>query len=64
MKITTLVLSFMLISASVLFAQSVVINSDGSSPDGSAMLDVKSTDKGFLAPRMTETQRDAISSPA
>lgn len=33
-------------------------------PDGSAMLDVSSTTMGFLAPRMTETQRDAISSPA
>jgi len=27
------------------------------------MLDVKSTTKGFLPPQMTETQRDAISSP-
>lgn len=30
----------------------------------SAMLDVQSTTKGFLPPRMTTTQRDAISSPA
>ncbi len=30
----------------------------------SALLDVQSTSKGFLAPRMTTTQRDAISSPA
>ena len=42
----------------------VDINTDGSSADGSAMLDVKSTDKGFLPPCMTTTQRDAISSPA
>ncbi len=41
----------------------VSINADGSNADGSAMLDVKSIDKGFLPPRMTETQRDAISSP-
>jgi len=45
------------------FAQ-VAVNSDGSSPDGSAMLEVKSTDKGFLPPRMTTAQRDAIGSPA
>ncbi|MCP3999450.1 MAG: DUF1566 domain-containing protein [Gammaproteobacteria bacterium] len=32
-------------------------------PASSAGLDVKFTDKGFLPPRMTETQRDAISSP-
>lgn len=42
----------------------VGINTDGSSPDGSAMLDVKSTSKGLLAPRMTSAQRLAIASPA
>lgn len=30
----------------------------------SAILDVQSTTQGFLAPRMTSTQRDAISTPA
>ena len=33
-------------------------------PDASAILDVASTSKGVLFPRMTETQKDAISSPA
>jgi len=42
----------------------VGINTDGSQPDNSAQLDVKSTTKGFLPPRMTTTQRDAIISPA
>ncbi|NCC88436.1 MAG: DUF1566 domain-containing protein [Clostridia bacterium] len=42
----------------------VSITTDGSSADGSAMLEVKSTDKGFLPPRMTKEQRDAISTPA
>ena len=42
----------------------VAINSDNSNPDPSAMLDVKSTDKGMLVPRMTTTQRTAISMPA
>jgi hypothetical protein len=45
-------------------AQSVSINSDGSEADPSAILDVKSTTKGFLAPRMTKVQRNAIASPA
>ncbi len=33
-------------------------------PDASAKLEVASTNKGFLPPRMTSTQRQAISSPA
>ena len=34
------------------------------SPDASALLDVESTEKGMLIPRMSEPERDAISSPA
>ncbi len=53
----------MLYPFSTLFAQ-VGINTNGSVPDGSAMLDVKSSTKGMLLPRMTVTQRNAIASPA
>ena len=53
-----------LLIASSAFAQSVGINADGSAPNSSAMLDVSSTTKGFLAPRMTLAQRTAISTPA
>lgn len=35
-----------------------------SSPDASAILDVSDTTRGLLIPRMTESQRDAIASPA
>jgi uncharacterized protein (TIGR02145 family) len=45
-------------------AQSVGINADGSAANASAMLDVGSTTKGFLPPRMTTTERDLIASPA
>lgn len=45
-------------------AQNVGINSDGSLPDNSAMLDIKSTDKGLLIPRMTQAVREAIATPA
>jgi len=63
MKKLKLILAVLFISAGA-FAQNVGINSDGSAPDASAMLDVSSTTSGLLAPRMTEAQRTAISSPA
>jgi hypothetical protein len=44
-------------------AQSVGINATGDAPNGSAMLDVSSTSKGFLPPRMTSAQKGLISSP-
>ena len=45
-------------------SQSLSINTDGSSADASAMLDVKSTVKGILVPRMNKTERNAIAAPA
>jgi hypothetical protein len=45
-------------------AQSVAINTDGSTADSSAILDVKSTNKGVLIPRVTLNQKNAIASPA
>ncbi|MFK5857053.1 MAG: FISUMP domain-containing protein [Bacteroidota bacterium] len=42
----------------------VAINSDGSSPNNNAILDIKSTNKGVLIPRMTNTQIELIPSPA
>jgi hypothetical protein len=59
-----LVLFVMLLTGSQLFSQNVSITNDGSAADASAMLDVKSTSKGILVPRMTTSQRDQISSPA
>lgn len=55
---------FLLIAALTMVAQSVAINTDGSPPDLSAILDVKSIDKGVLVPRMMASQRDAIVNPA
>ena len=46
------------------YGQGIAINNDNSNPDPSAMLDVKSTSSGLLVPRMTQTQRNAIASPA
>lgn len=36
----------------------------GATPDASSALDVSSTTKGLLLPRMTEAERDAIAAPA
>jgi len=47
----------------LLFSQ-VGINTDGSSPDNSAILDIKSSLKGVLIPRVTQAQRTAIPGPA
>ena len=44
--------------------QGVAINTDGSTPDANAILDLKSTTKGLLLPRMTTAQRNAIANPA
>jgi len=61
----TLYLSILLlILATMLVGQSVGINVDGTDPDNSAILDVKSVSKGLLIPRMTAAQIAGISSPA
>ena len=52
--------------AILLFANVIVLSQTGigtTTPDPSAQLDVSSTDKGLLPPRMTEAEKDAISSP-
>jgi len=42
----------------------VAISTDNSAPDNSAMLDIKSSDKGILIPRMSAAERNTISNPA
>jgi uncharacterized protein (TIGR02145 family) len=51
-----------LLMAPKLTAQ-VAINTDGGPPDSSAILDLRSTEKGLLIPRMTFVQRNAIENP-
>ncbi len=60
-KLSIIIILFLLANTFI-FAQNVGINT--TSPDNSAALDVTSTDKGVLVPRMTTTQRTAISTPA
>lgn len=58
-----LLLFFLLVTGISIQAQ-VAVNTDGTAPDNSAMLDVKSSTKGILAPRMTLAQRNTIINPA
>lgn len=57
-----LIYSFLLFLLSANTIAQVGIGTDN--PDNSAMLQVESTDKGFLLPQMTSTQRIDVSSPA
>ena len=58
------VLAASLIGVSTAFAQGVGINATGAAVDTSAILDLSSTNKGLLVPRMTAAQRAAIVLPA
>lgn len=57
---------FCLLTIAGLHAQTegVSINSTGSDPDASSILDIQSTDKGLLIPRMTTSHRILINNPA
>ena len=53
-----------LLTVTIRLSAQVAVTTDGSGPDNSAMLDVKSTTKGLLPPRMTTNQRTSIVAPA
>ena len=59
-----LVIFFIIYVSRVTAQQGVAITTDGSAPHTSAALDIKSTSKGLLIPRMTTAQRNAIVNPA
>lgn len=56
-------LAMFLSSTGAKFPTSVAVGTS-SDPVASAQVEIVSTTKGFLPPRMTTTQRNAISSPA
>ena len=62
MKFFLFIILFFLSQISISNAQ-MGINSTGTAPNSSAMLDVSSTTKGLLPPRMTSAQKTAIASP-
>lgn len=59
--LTWVVLSFMSYQT---FAQSLAVNTTGTAANTSSMVDITSTTKGLLIPRMTAAQRTAIGTPA
>jgi len=61
-KTVLLALSIPLVQ--ILFAQGVGINETGGDPHPSAILDASSSEKGFLPPRLSSVERDAIAGPA
>lgn len=63
-KSTSLLLILFIIFIEKAAAQNIAINTTGNMPDTSAMLDITSTNKGLLVPRMTTAQMQAIPQPA
>jgi hypothetical protein len=61
---TKFILFLIFFLPSVLYSQNVAINNDGSDPHHSALLDVSSTTKGVLFPRLTTFDRTSIPGPA
>ncbi len=61
---TIITITILLAQTVAVFAQSVGINEDDSDPDSSAILDLKSSNKGFLPPRLKDSVIFNITSPA
>lgn len=58
-------LVFLILQSPLIFLQAqVAVNTDGSNPEASAMLDISSTDRGLLIPRMSSLDRTGILNPA
>lgn len=64
MKNILSIITIICVSLNLTFAQSGSVGIGTNNPNPSAGLDVNFTDKGFLPPRLTSAQRDAIISPA
>ncbi len=66
MKQNSLLVLVLIFAVSInnIYSQGVSINNDGAEPDASAILDIKSNQKGMLIPRMTTAEMQAIHQPA
>lgn len=59
-----IIAALLMLLPAALYAAGTAINETGEAADASAILDARSSTKGFLPPRMTQVQRDAIVAPA
>lgn len=62
MKVSLLAIAIITVAFEVT-SQNVGINASGVSPNASAMLDISSSQKGVLIPRMTDVQRQLLKDP-
>jgi hypothetical protein len=62
--LSLLVMLALSLNGTVLYAQSMGISSTLITPDPSSILELRTTSKGMLIPRMAPADRDAISTPA
>ncbi|HSF71798.1 MAG TPA: hypothetical protein VLA25_05855, partial [Methylotenera sp.] len=63
MQIYLIAVVCMILSVSAMSQQRIAININGHQPHSSALLDVQSSTKGVLLPRMIQSQRLAIKEP-
>lgn len=64
MKFKNIIIATLVMACSKASAQSFAINSNGAAAHNSAILDITSTAKGMLVPRLSAAQRTAIAAPA
>lgn len=64
MKTLFLIFFIFTVSFNPAFSQGISINTSGASADSSALLDLSSSAKGVLIPRMTESEKNNIANPA
>jgi hypothetical protein len=63
-KLLAAALFLLLLSSNTIHAQSMGISNVAITPDPSSILEMRTTDRGILIPRMTTVERDGIISPA
>ncbi len=65
-KLTFAILLAIFLNTNISFSQGIAVNDDGTDADPSAILDIKSSagNQGVLLPRLTELQKNSITTPA